>query len=311
MGRSRCAAIIPLTPARSEDGARPLDDPTRTEPQAAAPPPPRGPRKPPPGLRAQLTSTFEAAKALLWAHVDLAKAESAQIAGEAGKVAGLVGLAIVLVIFAIFLFVIGVSLGIGEWVLGSMGWGVLHGVELFISVALAAILVALGISGRRIAGAFVVAVVIGIVVGVVLGLNLPNRAYAAIGESANVAVDPAYRPLVVGTLLWMAIGLIVGIVVAFRIPAGAGGRFVAIAGLVVAGAALGAFTSITFGPQVGAGIGIAVGYLAWIGLMALDVSRTGIDTEALKRRFTPNQTIETSKETLEWLQKRMPPGIGS
>lgn len=256
-------------------------------------------------------STFEAAKALLWAHVDLAKAESAQIAGEAGKVAGLVALAIVLVIFAVFLFVIGLSLGIGEWVLGSMGWGVLHGVELFISVALAAILIALGISGRRIGGALVVAVIIGVVVGVVLGLDLPNRAYTAIGESANVAVDPEYRPLVVGTLLWMAIGLVVGIILAFRIPAGAGGRFVAIAGLVVAGAAFGAFTSISFSPQVGAGIGIAVGYLAWIGLMALDVSRTGIDTEALKNRFTPTQTIDTSKETLEWLQKRMPPGIGS
>ena len=45
--------------------------------------------------------------------------------------------------------------------------------------------------------------------------------------------------------------------------------------------------------------------------MAVDVSRTGIDVEALKSRFTPNQSIETGKETLEWLQKRMPPGIGS
>ena len=45
--------------------------------------------------------------------------------------------------------------------------------------------------------------------------------------------------------------------------------------------------------------------------MGLDVRRTGIDVEALKDRFTPTQTIKTSKETLEWLQKRMPPGIGS
>jgi len=311
MGRTRSAAIIPLTPARSEDGARPLDDPNATEPQPAPPPPQRGPRRPPPGLRAQLQSTFDAAKVLLWAHVDLAKAESAQIAGEAGKVAGLVALAVVLVIFAVFLFVIGLSLGIGEWVLGSMGWGVVQGVELFVSVALAAILIALGISGRRIVGAFLVAVLIGLLVGVTFGLNLPNRLYTAIGESANVAVDPAYRPLVVGTLIWMAIGLVVGIILAFRIQAGAGGRIAAIVGLVIGGAAFGAFTSITFGPQVGAGIGIAVGYLAWIGLMALDVSRTGIDTDALKDRFIPTQTIETSKETLEWLQKRMPPGIGS
>ena len=56
--------------------------------------------------------------------------------------------------------------------------------------------------------------------------------------------------------------------------------------------------------------GVALGYLTWIVLMAIDVSRTGIDVEALQARFTPTQTIETSKETLEWLQKRMPPGIG-
>ena len=37
----------------------------------------------------------------------------------------------------------------------------------------------------------------------------------------------------------------------------------------------------------------------------------GGELETLKNRFTPVQTIETSKETLEWLQKRMPPGIGS
>ena len=36
-----------------------------------------------------------------------------------------------------------------------------------------------------------------------------------------------------------------------------------------------------------------------------------VDIEALKNRFYPVQTIDTSKETLEWLQKRMPPGIGS
>ena len=51
---------------------------------------------------------------------------------------------------------------------------------------------------------------------------------------------------------------------------------------------LGAFTAITFGPQVGAGIGITVGYLTWIALMAIDVTRTGIDVEALKTRFYPD-----------------------
>jgi hypothetical protein len=44
--------------------------------------------------------------------------------------------------------------------------------------------------------------------------------------------------------------------------------------------------------------------------MAVDASRTGIDVEGLQARFTPTQTIEISKETLEWLKRRLP-GSGS
>lgn len=249
--------------------------------------------------------------ALVIAHIDLAKAEAGAIAGEVGRVAALGALAIALVIFAVFLFVIGLSLGIGEWALGSMGWGVIHGVLLFLSVAMAAVLGAVGIAPRRLVRALVGGVVAGLVVGIALGLNLPNQAYAAIGDATGLAVDPGIRPLVVGMLLGGLIGLIAGIVVAFRMSGERGGRFVALAGLTVLGVALGAFTSITFGPQVGAGIGITVGYLTWMALMGADVARTGIDMEALKNRFYPVQTIDTSKETLEWLQKRMPPGIGS
>ena len=187
----------------------------------------------------------------------------------------------------------------------------IHGVLLFLSVAMAAVLAAVGMSARRIGGALLAAIVIGILAGVALGLNLPNELYAWIGDQTGLAVEPGVRPLVVGVLLWALIGLIAGIVVALRMDRSAGGRFAAIAGLVVFGVVFGAFTAITFGPQVGAAIGVTVGYLAWMALMGVDIARTGIDVEVLKNRFTPVQTIETSKETLEWLQKRMPPGIGS
>jgi hypothetical protein len=245
------------------------------------------------------------------AHVELAKAEAGQIAGEVGRVAALGALAIVLVIFAVFLFVIGVSLGLGEWLLGSMGWGVIHGVLLFLSVAMAAVLGALGISGRRIGGALLVSIVVAVVLSVVLGANLLNQLYTAIGDALGLAVDPGIRPLVVGMLFVGFLGLLAGIAAAVMMDASGGGRFAALAGLTVLGVAIGAFTAITFGPQVGAGIGITAGYVTWMVLMGIDVVRTGIDLEALKRRFYPVQTIDTSKETLEWLQKRMPPGIGS
>jgi len=249
--------------------------------------------------------------ALVVAHIDLAKAEAAAIAGQVGRVIALGALAFVLVVFAVFLLFIGLSLFVGEWLLGSMGWGIVEGALLFVSVAMAALLVAVGISPNRIVRWLATAIVIGILIGVALALNLPNQLYAEIGVRTQLAVEPGVRPLVVGVLLGGLIGLIVGIVVAVRMSASGGGRFVAWAGLVVLGVALGAFTAITFGPQVGAGIGITIGYIAWMALMGADVARTGIDVEALKNRFTPVQTIETSKETLEGLQKRMPPGIGS
>ena len=113
-----------------------------------------------------------------------------------------------------------------------------------------------------------------------------------------------------GTAIGALVGFLAGVVVGLK-QHGFGPRLAALLGLTVLGVALGAFTAITFGPQVGVGIGITLGYITWMILMGIDVMRTGIDVEALKRRFYPAQTIDTSKETLEWLQKRMPPGIGS
>ena len=41
---------------------------------------------------------------------------------------------------AAFLAIIGTSLFLGEWLLGSIGWGVLHGVLLFVSAAVGLVL---------------------------------------------------------------------------------------------------------------------------------------------------------------------------
>ncbi len=167
-------------------------------------------------------------------------------------------------------------------------------------------LLAVGVSGGRVVGAFAVALIVGIVVGILMALGLPNQAYTSIGESALPGIEPGVRPLLVGVLILGGLGLLLGLIAAFR---GAGGG-AAVAGLVI-GVVIGAISALDAGPQVGAGIGIAVGYLTWIGLMVLDVSRSGIDVEALKAKFIPSQTIETSKETLEWLQSKMPPGNSS
>lgn len=285
---------VPLVTARSPSRSSILDD--------------RPPARsiPPPGLRASFRSTRDAAFRLATAHIELAKAEASAIGGEVAKVAALGGIAIAVVIFAVILLVIGTSLFVGEWLLGSMGWGVLHGLLLFIAIAIACGLAAVGISPGRIGGSFLVGLVVGIVVGVAMALALPNRAYASIGDSLLPGIEPGVRPLVVGVLVVGLIGLLLGVIAALR---GAGGPAV-VMGLVL-GVVLGAISAVDLGVQVGAGIGIAVGYVVWIVAMVADVARTGIDVDALTARFYPTQTIETSKETLAWLQSKMPPGTGS
>ena len=136
------------------------------------------------------------------AHVDLAKAEAGAIAGQVGRVAALGALAFALVIFAVFLLVIGVSLFLGEWLLGSIGWGVLHGFLFFVSVAMACVLLAIGVVRRPDRPrARARRVVVGIVVGVVLG---PRPAQPGLHDHRrqrpDLAVDPGVRPLVVGML---------------------------------------------------------------------------------------------------------------
>ena len=294
----RCAGIID-GPGSSPRSGDPTLDPTRPTPPPAQPAPPLG-------LKAQFGATRDAAFGLASAHIDLAKAEASAIGGQVARAAGLVAVALAFVLLIGFLLVVGLTLWTAEWLLGSMGWGILHGVLMFGGIAMACVLVAVGVSGRRIGGAFAVALLIGIAVSLVLAFQLPNRLYVAIGDAAATTIEPGVRPLVVGVVVWAILGLLAAIILAWRGGIRGGGVVGAgIAGLVV-GALLGALTAITFTPEVGVALGAAAGWASWIALMAMDVARTGIDTDALKARFYPGQTIDTTKETLEWLKQRMP-----
>jgi hypothetical protein len=59
---------------------------------------------------------------------------------------------------------------------------------------------------------------------------------------------------------------------------------------------------------VGAAIGLTVTLMIWPIAMSIGVARRGVDGEALKNRFWPDETIETTKETIEWVRERTPLG---
>jgi hypothetical protein len=236
------------------------------------------------------------------AHIDLAKAEMAEVGREIGRASGLAAAAIALLILMALLVAIGGMLFTGEWLFGSIGWGVLLGAELLIAVALTLVLVALYVP--RLGRDAAVAILPGIAVAVVLGLNLSNELFRRIGEAASLSVDPAVLPLVVGVVMVGVFGALVGLFTGAR----GGGAKGAVGGLfagALAGALLGAFLSITFGLRVGIALGIATFLAVWPILMGLRVRRQGIDLEALKSRFIPQTTIDTTKESIEWAKARV------
>jgi hypothetical protein len=197
---------------------------------------PRGDATNPPGVRAQIAAVIAAIRRVISAHVELAKAEAGEIMGEVGRVAALGGLAFGVLFLAALLLPIGGLLFLGEWLFGSIGWGVLLGGFLLLDIAVLAVLVGLGINGGRLGLQFASAAAIGIAVGLALGavLRVDRQVAAALG-----------------TLVWL---------------------------------------------------------LAWPGAMGIGVSRSGVDTDALKARFWPSTTIETTKETIEWVRRRTPLG---
>lgn len=259
----------------------------------------------PPGLRAQVAAVIAAARRLANAHITLARAEAGEIMGEVGRVALLGGIAFAALLLAGLFLPIGLLLFMGEWILGSIGWGILLGTLLLVDVAVIAALVALDVPASRLGQAFVIALLAGVVVGLVLGLDLTNRAWTIAGDAALPNVDAGMRPLAIAVLSLGILGAILGLVGGRRSGGSAGGGLI---GGAVAGVLLGALTAVALGPRVGAAFGVLAMLIAWPALSGLDVARTGIDMEALKARFYPSQTIETTKETIEWVRQRTPLG---
>jgi hypothetical protein len=266
-----------------------------------------------PGLRSRFGATRTAAYRLVAAHVELARAELSDILGQVKRVALLLGIAVAVAIFAAVLLSVGTSLFLGEWLFGSMGWGILHGTELCLAVALAAVLVALDLPRGRLVRGLVMAALVGVLVGIAAGFGVFNSLWEAIGVAVAPDLVPATRPLAVGTAVGAGLGAVVGLLGGTETRGRSLGGIVAsaigsiIAG-AIAGAALGAFSAITFPWHVAVALGIAVLLATWMALNALEAGRGGIDMEAWGRKFYPTQTIDSAKETIEWVRERTPRG---
>jgi MFS family permease len=302
----------PPPPPPGGPGSPPLPPPGG--PGSPPPPPgspPPGPPPPPepepaPGLGGQFSATRDAGRRLLNAHVDLAKAEFAEIGDAAKRASIFVGIAIGAAIVAALLLGVGLPLFLGEWIFGSIGWGILIGLLALAAAALAGVLLALEPAiDAHVGRSFAFGVFIGVVVALIFGGNLTNLAWSVLADNVagNLAADS--RPLVVAVISLGVIGAVIGLVVGLASGLGTGSLGTLVLG-GVAGVGLGFLTAAAPGPRVGIAIAISVGLAVWIAFMVRQLVGVEFDTERLKERYTPTRTIQATKETIEWARTRIP-----
>jgi uncharacterized membrane protein YqjE len=266
-------------------------------PSSSDPSPAENPESTPPGLREQFGRTRGAFVGLISAHVKLARAEFAEIADELKRAAALGGIALLLLFLAGVLVVVGTALFVGEVVFHSIGWGVLLGTELLIGLASILVLAIIDLGWGRAFSSFLVALGVGLTVTGVFAVD-----WAGVSRNNTGLPGGLMLAILAGVAMFGLLGLALG---------ASFGRGVATAGLalgVVFGALLGALASAHLGLRVSVALGLAVSLLFWPLCAAVLVFRHGFDFDKFKDRFWPDQTIATTKETIEWVREQMPLG---
>ena len=257
-------------------------------------PGPKAPEGPTPGLGEQFGRTRAALIGLVRSHVNLARAEFSEIADEVKRAAALGGVALLLLFLTGILVVVGLLLFLGETIFGSIGWGLLDGAELLLCAVVLLILAIIDLSPARTLMAFVVALGVGLVV---VGLLLVDWPY--ISHHNSGLPDAIVLAIVAGAVVIGALGAVLAS------PFGRGPAIAAFAAGVVVGVLLGWLASAGPGSRVASAMGVAALLLFWPIVAAVMVFRHGIDTAKLKSRFVPEQTIATTKETIEWVREQM------
>jgi hypothetical protein len=262
-----------------------------------------------PGLRAQFARAREAAKRLAGAHLDLLKAEVGEIVAEIKQIAALAGVIVAFAVFAGMLASIGGALFIGEWIFGSIGWGVVHGVLSCVALIVVAAFAIIEAPRRIAIRAFVMASIVAILVAAALGANLARQGATWAADQLRAGpwpgLDPGWAPAIAGILAGAAVIALIGLVALAFV----GGLAGAITGLVLGamvGALLGwALAGIEFGWQGAAAIGVTLGLAAWPALMGIGLVRAReFDPTARFRRLVPQQSIDAANETKTWLEEQ-------
>jgi hypothetical protein len=167
-----------------------------------------------------------------------------------------------------------------------------------------ALLFALDVPGARLSSSLLVAVIVGVGVGLLLGLDLTHRGWTALGDSVAAAYNADTRAVLLAA--GVSAGTLALLGFAGGIRDGVKHALLRLFVWGVIGVLIGLFTVLSIPPTVGGAVGLLAGLIAWPVVAGRDLIRTGVDGEAIAKKFIPEQTIELTKETIEWVRARTP-----
>ena len=268
---------------------------------SAAPSPRPGPPRP---LGESIRRAREAGLRLMNAHLTLLKAELAVTGREIGLIIGLAVAALSLALLMIGLIYTGTWLFLGEWLFGSLGWGVLHG-----TLFTVAIIVPIGLDlGGGWMGAWGRGLLIGLGLTVVLSLlfgsNLLRNSAVAAGDqlAPSLALEPALLPTLVGLIAGL---LIVGLAL-FILGLRVGDAFRMLVLGAVVGAIVGAILGSVMFDWAGAiAVALTFGLVAWIGFTIYLAVKRGFDPGARYDPLVPRESIAAIEGTKGFLVKQL------
>lgn len=253
-----------------------------------------------PGLGAQLGRTRTAFTGLYRAHMDLLRAELSEIVGQIKLIATQAGIALAIALMTSTLLYVGGFLFMGEWLFGSIGWGLAHGVLLGLALIVVLVMAILGARRRAAVGSLFVALLVVIGLALLCGSNV---GYNAAGDLAAQLAFPFNGAAAIALIT----GAIVGAILFALLLARVGGR-----GGFVAGLFLGALVGLPIGwliagapwtwpPAVG--FALTIGLILWPILDAV-MAWPGLDPGARFAQLYPRQSIEAAQETRAWLEEQ-------
>jgi MFS family permease len=253
-----------------------------------------------PGLGEQFGRTKASFSRLLRAHVALARAEIGEIIGQLKLLATLAGIALGLALLVLNLLYIGGFLFIGEWLFGSMGWGLAHGVLLGLALIVVLLLAILGASPRSAIIGLLVATALTVGVALLLATNVAYDTTAYFAQQLAPPFDSA-------GLVAAGVGAIVGAVVFGLLGARAGGQGGAVGGVIV-GLLMGAIVGWLMGgapwtKRPAVGLAIVLGLVTWP-IVSVALAWPELDPGARFAKFVPRQSIDAANETRAWMEEQ-------